>query len=371
MITGFSGKAWMKKFDLGPLSVNGNGPDGRAGTKDDGPFVDLRLHTINPDSYVITGLVKLFKLEKEVEVKISGLSIDLFTRERIFDLYESEVTLVGKPDLKKPEFLAKVALTENYADDLVKYATGFFADATESLTEEVEDAKEALADAEEEVADARKEAAQGIDEFKKKMEKIHDRVEKAEKKVDRLARKIDKAEKAFKKCKWNQIKKKAKLAARLAGLKTSHGTAKTALGTLRKLLDEKNLDKAAEAAKKAADEALKVAEKALDVAKDKATDARKELESTLAFSEKAKDLGQNLTLEEAGFEMSLADLRNAKTPHLYAKLTVYGKRVETNLQFDFKKPEEAFLQLTKAIFTEFAKVDKNLGPAALLLLEAL
>ncbi|MBU1106617.1 MAG: hypothetical protein KKB51_08135 [Candidatus Riflebacteria bacterium] len=370
-LVGFKAEGWVKRIKLGPLEITGNGPDDKLNTKDDGVFLDLAYGTKLSDHLKFSGLLKLFSAEKEAQIGITDSSIDIFLRDKIFDLYESEITLRGKLDLKNPEFLAKVALTESFADDAVKFATEFFNDAIEDMTESIEDARENFEDATDNINDARKDAAKGIDGFKKDVEKIAEKVEKAEKKVKRLDKSLDKKQEQLKNLKWNKFKKRAKLVSQIAYLKPALATAKFALKSLKALMSEKNMDKAAEGLKKAADEALKVAENALKEASEKMEEAQALAEKATAFSGKMKDFGKNFKIDEAGFEMSLADMKKNKTPKLYFKAEVFGKKINGDAQFDFTDQKQAFLSLTKSVFEKYAEQEKQLGGAALLLLNSL
>ncbi len=370
-LAGFVGQGWVKEIKIGPLLITGHGPDGKPNTSDDGVYLDLAMNTPMSDHLTFSGRVKLFKAEREVQCKTTYSSIELFLREKVFDLYESEMTLIGKADLKNPEFLAKVVLKDTFLDEAIKQITTILKDAADGLADDLEDAKEAMKDAEDDLAEAREEASKGIDEIKKKFEKAEEALEKAEKKLKAIDNKLDKTKKRFDKCKWNQAKKKAKLAARIAGLQSSYATQKTALSTLRKLLSEKNLDKAADAAKKAAEAALKLAEEAVNTAAKRMADTQRLAEKTAGFAQKIGDLEKQIKLTEAGFEMALEDLKKSKTPKLFVKAEAFGKPVECKLQFDFSKQTEAFVDLAKALFEEAAKVQKELAAPALILLEVL
>ncbi|MEW6712211.1 MAG: hypothetical protein AB1403_20490, partial [Candidatus Riflebacteria bacterium] len=174
---GFRATGWIKEIAFGPVKLTGNGPDNKKGTKDDGLFLDLAYGTKISDYLKFSGLVKLFGTEDEAQAEITCDSINVFTRRKMFELYEAQLTLKGSVNLKKPEFLVKGALTENFADDAVKYTTEFFNDAIEELTDDLEDATEDFENASEAVNDARKDAARGLDEFKKDVEKFAEKIE--------------------------------------------------------------------------------------------------------------------------------------------------------------------------------------------------
>ncbi|KAF1082617.1 MAG: hypothetical protein GQF41_1338 [Candidatus Rifleibacterium amylolyticum] len=370
-LVGFRALGWLKNFDLGPLKVTGNGADGKAKTKDDGVYLDMAYGTKLTDHLKFSGLIKLFSAEKEAQISITRISIDVFMRDKVFDLYEAEITMKGSANPKKPDFLLKAALTENFADDAVKYTTEFMNDAVEEMTDSLADAQEDFENAQEALEDARKDAARGLDDFKKDVEKIAAKAEKAQKKVDRLEKSLDKKEKQLKKLKWNKFKKRAKLTAQIAGLKVSIPVAKTALKAVKSLMSEKNIDKAAEGLKKVADEALKLAENSMKEASEKFAEAKELADKANVLAGKMKDFGKNFKIDEAGFEMALDQIKKNKSPELYYKAEIFGKKVNGKAQFDFTNQKEAFMVLAKAMFEKFAEQEKELGQAALLLLESL
>lgn len=367
---GFRATGWLKNFELGPLKVTGNGADGKAKTGDDGVYLDMAYGTKFTDHLKFSGLIKLFSAEKEAQISITYSSIDIFMHDKLFDLYEAELTMKGAVS-KNPDFMLKAALTETFYDDAVMHTTEFLNDAVEEMTESLGDAKENFEDASEAVEDARKDAAKGIDEFKKDVEKIAAKVEKAEKKVTRLEKSLDKKEKQLKKLKWNKFKKRAKLTAQIVGLKAAIPTAKLAVKTVKSLMSEKNIDKAAEGLKKAADEALKISEGIMKEAAEKFAEAKELADKTNVLTGKMKDFGNNFKIDEAGFEMALDQLKKNKSPELYYKAEVFGNKVSGNAQFDFTDQKKAFMVLAKSVFEKLAEQEKELGQAALLLLESL
>lgn len=370
-LVGFRAIGWVKEIALGPLKITGNGPDGKKGNKDDGVYLDLAYGTKTSDHFKLSGLLKIFSAEREAQVEITDVSIDVFTREKLFDLYEADLTLKGSVDPRKPEFLARARLTDTFADDAVKHTTEFLNDAVEEMNDNLEDAKEEFEDATEAVNDARKEAAKGLDAFRKDVEKFAEKVEKAENKVKRLDKKLDKKEKQLKNLKWNKFKKRARLVAQIAGLKPALAAAKFTLKTLNGLMTGKNMDKAAEGLKKVADEALKIAEKSLAETTEKMGEAQKLAEEANVLTAGMKDFGKNFKVEEAGFEASLAQVLKDKSPKLYFKAEVFGKKVVGEAQFDFSEPKKAFLTFAKAVFERLAEQDKAIGKAGLMLLESL
>ncbi|MEW6711733.1 MAG: hypothetical protein AB1403_18065, partial [Candidatus Riflebacteria bacterium] len=178
-------------------------------------------------------------------------------------------------------------------------------------------------------------------------------------------------EKQLKKLKWNKFKKRAQLVGQIATLKPALAAAKLSLKTLNGLISEKNLDKAAQGMKKVADETLKLAEKTMEEASKKMADVEKKAQEANVFSEKMKNFGSNFKIDEAGFEMALAQLQKSKTPKLYYKASVFGNDVSGEAQFDFSDHKKAFLELAKDIFKRLAEKGEKTGQGALLLLESL
>jgi hypothetical protein len=103
----------LKKLNLGPLELTGDGPDNKAGTEDDGPYVDAAL-TLSAAHFYLGGKVELLGISHEVQVVVakSGLSFE-FT-DKIWKLYQANVLVAGGLNFKDPKFRVKAQLRSDF-----------------------------------------------------------------------------------------------------------------------------------------------------------------------------------------------------------------------------------------------------------------
>lgn len=306
LITGYYLKAWVKKFKVGPLEIDGVGPDMKPGTGDDGPHFESRLSLLE-QFLNLTGRVKVFGSFVEVvfgfgltdvlaktEIKIAdkfnvlldiGYSINFkdpkvwfqgrFKQDFYKHLTESAVEALKKAQKKaeEDEKKAKGALSD--AQDKVKTLDTNINDREKSFNEEQKKAQDALDGAKKKVAtlqdkidDREKEVEKSRKGYKKKFDDANDDVKSAEKKVNKLNKQAKEAKKDLDDAPWYR---KADKGAKYAGIKTAYGVAKGALIAAEKVLD--GIKKGGSEVMKADPElnslkaSKKTAEVALDVAK--------------------------------------------------------------------------------------------------------
>ena len=98
--------AKMPAFNVGPLKISGAGEDREYGTKDDGPIARLALTPRNQELY-LSGLVDFFESRGNVEVSIDLTGVDIDTKLKLFNVFDSELHIHSEGGLD----FEKLALT--------------------------------------------------------------------------------------------------------------------------------------------------------------------------------------------------------------------------------------------------------------------
>lgn len=89
--TGIIGRGSMSAFDFGPLKVTGVGLDGKSGTADDGPTVDLEL-TMEKQGLLISGDATLWGSLCKIEVRVNFDEISFEAKAKLSDLFNVELS---------------------------------------------------------------------------------------------------------------------------------------------------------------------------------------------------------------------------------------------------------------------------------------
>ncbi len=109
----------VKKLDVGPLSLSGDGLDRKPNTADDGAVIDILCPYGDSHAY-LNGRASIFGVGRDLKILVDRRGLGFSDRFKIFKSWESTVEVQGSTSLKKPDFNAKVEIKSDLAADLEK-----------------------------------------------------------------------------------------------------------------------------------------------------------------------------------------------------------------------------------------------------------
>lgn len=390
-VIGFRAEGWIKKINLGPLTLSGKGPDGEYGKKDgkvdDGPYLDMAYGTFIDDHLRYGAIISIFE-DVQVEADFSvgygfdfsnwrqpmknktNLYISSIFREKVGELGEGMYSLVGNASLVKPELKIKIAMTENFIDELLLFSTKTLDEGVTALMNEVAEAREEVESLKPDLSAAKAEVAKGLDGFTEEVKKLEEKIKNQKKKVDSYEDSLKKRKKQLKDLPWNKFKRRAFLIGRIAKLEARIVAAEAAYTAMKSLKASGNTEKVAKELQKMAENTLAEVEKQMENAQNRLSEAMKDIENTKEFSKNIKNFGKNFVIDEVGYEADFGKIFKGKIPFFYLTGKLYNKKIDIKTEIDIKNAGKTMFNLLKKSIDEFAKEDKKIGIPAQTLLNA-
>ncbi|MFC1746029.1 tectonin domain-containing protein [Candidatus Riflebacteria bacterium] len=110
---GIYAKGSLQKVKLGPLSMTGDGQDGKRGTADDGPTLDI-VFNLKEQHVHIDGEIDLVIMKRKSRLIIDELGFGCSLQGKLFGLFDSIVDLKGSLNPKNPDFYIKASLGTDF-----------------------------------------------------------------------------------------------------------------------------------------------------------------------------------------------------------------------------------------------------------------